>query len=161
MNNFRCLKFGVRSKRILLVFLSILFFSGYAGAEVKIPPHLDNKELIDFFIEEGRIGPAAMDGVEPYLIRCCKNAYEVIEILKDNGFKIFIDSDSDRIAEITKTYPNMPRSANGEPYTITIYAERGPSVKRFWDIAAVYHIDIFIKGNKIERITARVVRTLL
>lgn len=117
-------------------------------------------EFIDLFIK-GKYditGPAT-----EYINACCKDPDKAIRLLRDNGFEVSIVSEPEEVERLNRHYDQSRRSWPAEDrldFDKFVSGERWRSAWRFWDIFARYKVSLFIRDGKIERVWARVDRTM-
>lgn len=93
--------------------------------------------------------------VEEHIMSCCKERNAAIQLLRDNGFRVSVTSNAERVANLNDHW----RTA-GNPYSEFISGKRGSGIRRFWDLSATYEVVLFIRNEQVDRVWARVDRTL-
>lgn len=109
-------------------------------------------EFIDLFIK-GKYdisGPAT-----EYINACCKDREKAIQLLRDNGFGVTIASEPERVRSLNEHWRTTE-----EPFDEFMFGKRGPVYWRFWDIFASYRVALLLRNGKVERVWARVDRTM-
>jgi hypothetical protein len=115
--------------------------------------------FIDLFIrgDYDVTGPAT-----DYIKACCEDRDAAVQLLRNNGFKVFIVSDPIEVERINRIYDQTKRSWPVEDrieFDEFISGSRGPSAWRFWDILTSYKVSLFIENGKVYRVSAQVSRT--
>lgn len=106
-------------------------------------------EFIDIFHDsQGRnVTPAATQ----YIEACCSEVDVAIKLLKENGFDVREESESDRVREL-----NQHWKTESTPYSKFIFGDRGAGWWRVWRFFTVYEVVLFIRNGKVERVYAEV-----
>jgi type IV secretory pathway TrbF-like protein len=109
--------------------------------------------LLSIYVEKQKTGVGDLRGpLSRYINSCCSDKEAVVELAKTSEFTINIRTlGPDEVID---------RGFGEEHYDEVIFAKRRTSILRFWDVLAIYKLEVFIKNNEIKLVNGKVERTL-
>lgn len=146
-----------KTLKVLLVICALLFGASYETCLAA--NNRDSLHFLKIFNNE----PISYGGrkslspeVSAFIQKCCTSVDAARELLQQSGFKITVEDEEERVAHLNEHW-----GTESIGYDSFIFAERGAG---WWPpsrLTARYLVILFIKEEKIERISASIISTAL
>lgn len=149
-----------KTKLLVLFLVAATFFASISSPAQSRDNEFLERPFIKIFTDKQRKDNEGLGNVsvqaQAYLEACCKTKEDIIEVLKSNGFKVFVKNY--REGEI------VDRGFDEEYFDTVITGHRISkfTLSHHWMsyIPAEYSISIYRNDEKTERVFARITRTM-